>query len=180
VTVDDALLAQARDAEARVSNAEAALELAKADHRHAIRRLHLAGASYREIASALGMSHQRVHQIIDTTGGARRWRKKHPAEALACSFCGRPQRAVKKLVCGPAVYICNDCIALAQRVATSSTPVENRRTAMASVPADQPTERCNFCGKPRQQVTALVSGPGHRICDACLRICQEITAEQLQ
>jgi ATP-dependent protease Clp ATPase subunit len=87
---------------------------------------------------------------------------------------------VKKLVCGPAVYICNDCIARAQRVVTSSTPVENRRTAMASVPAAQATERCNFCGKPRRQVTALVSGPGHRICDACLRICQEITAEQLQ
>jgi ribosomal protein S14 len=179
VTVDDGLLAQARDAEVRVAEAEETLELAKADHHHAIRRLHLAGASFREIAAALGMSHQRVHQIIDTTGGARRWRKKPPPESLACSFCGRPQRAVKKLVCGPAVYICNHCVALAQRVAASGTPVENRRTAMASVADDQATERCSFCGKVRRQVAALVSGPGHRICDGCLQICREITVEEL-
>ncbi len=174
------MLAQAREAELRVSEAEEALELAKADHRHAIRRLHLAGASFREIASALGMSHQRVHQIIDTTGGARRWRKKLPSEPLACSFCGRPRRAVKKLVCGPAVYICNDCVSLAQGVATSDTPVENRRTAMAPVTSDQATERCRFCGKTRRQVTALVAGPGHRICGACLQLCQEIIAEEVQ
>jgi hypothetical protein len=38
VTVDDGLLAQAREAEARVAEAEAALELAKAEHHQRIAR----------------------------------------------------------------------------------------------------------------------------------------------
>jgi ATP-dependent Clp protease ATP-binding subunit ClpX len=29
---------------------------------------------------------------------------------LTCSFCGRHQRQVKKLIAGPGVYICNECI----------------------------------------------------------------------
>jgi ATP-dependent Clp protease ATP-binding subunit ClpX len=31
---------------------------------------------------------------------------------LLCSFCGKNQDEVKKLIAGPAVYICNDCIEL--------------------------------------------------------------------
>ena len=31
---------------------------------------------------------------------------------LCCSFCGRSQREVKKLIAGPTVYICNECIDL--------------------------------------------------------------------
>ena len=178
--VDEGLVRQAREAEAGVAAAETALELAKADHRHAIRRLHLAGASLREIAAALGLSHQRVHQIIDTTGGARRWPKRSPPKVVVCSFCGRPEGAVKKLVCGPGVYICDECVPLAERVAATGKRAENRRTTMAVVSPDHQAERCSFCGKRRRDVSALVEGPGDRICAACLRLCREIMAEELQ
>jgi ATP-dependent Clp protease ATP-binding subunit ClpX len=33
-------------------------------------------------------------------------------ESLACSFCGKSQKEVKKLVAGPTVYICDECIGL--------------------------------------------------------------------
>jgi ATP-dependent Clp protease ATP-binding subunit ClpX len=29
---------------------------------------------------------------------------------LNCSFCGKSQREVKKLIAGPGVYICDECI----------------------------------------------------------------------
>jgi predicted transcriptional regulator len=45
-------------------DAQHALELARSDFHHAIRRLHAAGATMREIATAFGLSHQRVHQIV--------------------------------------------------------------------------------------------------------------------
>ena len=32
------------------------------------------------------------------------------ADLLKCSFCGKSQKQVKKLIAGPGVYICNDCI----------------------------------------------------------------------
>ncbi len=34
----------------------------------------------------------------------------------ACSFCGKRQDQVKKLIAGPNVYICNECVALAQKI----------------------------------------------------------------
>ena len=33
-------------------------------------------------------------------------------ETLKCSFCGKSQRHVKKLIAGPGVYICDECIEL--------------------------------------------------------------------
>ena len=33
-------------------------------------------------------------------------------ELLTCSFCGKSQRQVKKLIAGPGVYICDECIDL--------------------------------------------------------------------
>ena len=31
---------------------------------------------------------------------------------LLCSFCGKQQHEVKKLIAGPAVFICNECVTL--------------------------------------------------------------------
>ena len=38
--------------------------------------------------------------------------KKNDSEKLVCSFCGKPQAQVKKLVAGPGVYICDECVEL--------------------------------------------------------------------
>ena len=35
---------------------------------------------------------------------------------IICSFCGRPQSQVRRLVAGPDVYICDDCIALCEDI----------------------------------------------------------------
>ena len=33
-------------------------------------------------------------------------------QPLKCSFCGKPQNRVRKLIAGPGVYICDECIEL--------------------------------------------------------------------
>ena len=38
--------------------------------------------------------------------------KDEQAGQLTCSFCGKPQDEVKKLIAGPTVYICDECIEL--------------------------------------------------------------------
>ncbi|HVE76453.1 MAG TPA: ATP-dependent Clp protease ATP-binding subunit ClpX [Actinomycetota bacterium] len=38
------------------------------------------------------------------------------AELLKCSFCGKSQKQVKKLIAGPAVYICDECIDLCNEI----------------------------------------------------------------
>src|SRR4051794_28932871 len=65
MTIDEAALAEARRAQERVLELQRDAERARVDYHYEIRRLHAAGGSLREIADALGLSHQRVHQIVE-------------------------------------------------------------------------------------------------------------------
>lgn len=38
--------------------------------------------------------------------------KRQKINLLSCSFCGKTQREVRKLIAGPTVYICNECVIL--------------------------------------------------------------------
>ncbi len=38
--------------------------------------------------------------------------------------------------------------------------------------------RCSFCGKPQDEVRKFVAGPSIRICDGCVRVCNEILADE--
>jgi ATP-dependent Clp protease ATP-binding subunit ClpX len=42
---------------------------------------------------------------------------------LRCSFCGKDQEEVKKLVAGAQAFICNECVAIADRI-MKQTPDE--------------------------------------------------------
>lgn len=37
-------------------------------------------------------------------------------EILKCSFCGKSQKQVKKLIAGPGVYICDECVDLCNEI----------------------------------------------------------------
>jgi ATP-dependent Clp protease ATP-binding subunit ClpX len=42
--------------------------------------------------------------------------------ALTCSFCGKHQRQVNKLIAGPDVYICNECVDLCVEIIAKERP----------------------------------------------------------
>src|ERR1019366_6124785 len=48
----------------------------------------------------------------DTRRALERRRDDHQNGNLNCSFCGKSQKEVKKLIAGPTVYICDECIGL--------------------------------------------------------------------
>jgi ATP-dependent Clp protease ATP-binding subunit ClpA len=64
MTLDEEILTEARSLRSRLLELQHDAERAQADYHHAIRRLQAAGGSLREIAAELGLSHQRVHQIV--------------------------------------------------------------------------------------------------------------------
>ena len=39
-------------------------------------------------------------------------KRSHHYRNLSCSFCGKGQREVGKLIAGPTVYICDECVEL--------------------------------------------------------------------
>jgi hypothetical protein len=179
--LDASLLDQAKTAEARVIDAEHAAEVARADFHRAVRRLQLAGASLREIADALGLSHQRIHQIVASAGGSRRWRSHRPAaeHLQSCTFCGRDQKHVKTLIGGPGGYICDRCVARADTVLAAGKTAVEPGGALWPVRAEARAERCSFCGKRRYQVPGMAAAERARICDECLRLCHEIRDDRL-
>lgn len=103
MTLDEELLAAARKAGTASAAAQEQADIAKAVYQHTVLRLHRAGGSMREIAEALGMSHQRVHQIVEQSKRTER-----------CWFCGRGAADVDKMMAGPVALICDLCVAEAQ------------------------------------------------------------------
>ena len=45
-------------------------------------------------------------------------------EILCCSFCNKDKDAVAKLVAGPGVYICNECVGLCNQIIAEQTVPE--------------------------------------------------------
>ncbi len=69
MTLDEQVLAEAREVRQRLVELETQTAHARVDYHHAIKKLHAEGGSLREIAEALELSHQRVHQIVDGPAG---------------------------------------------------------------------------------------------------------------
>ncbi len=53
---------------------------------------------------------------------------------LSCSFCGKSQKEVKKLIAGPSVYICDECIALCNDILAEEVQKEEHPEASGKVP----------------------------------------------
>ena len=59
---------------------------------------------------------------------------KKDEESLKCSFCGKGQEEVKKLIAGPTVYICNECIELCNEIIADELYVETGGEALPKLP----------------------------------------------
>ncbi|MBW1917317.1 MAG: ATP-dependent Clp protease ATP-binding subunit ClpX [Deltaproteobacteria bacterium] len=53
---------------------------------------------------------------------------------LFCSFCGKSQSEVKKLIAGPSVYICDECIELCNDIIAEEYEKEEAKGARLSIP----------------------------------------------
>ena len=75
--------------------------------------------------------------LCATLAPRRRERVARPTdsnEQLLCSFCGKSQRQVKKLIAGPGVYICDECIDLCNEI------IDEELTGPADVRPREPPE----------------------------------------
>jgi ATP-dependent protease Clp ATPase subunit len=77
---------------------------------------------------------------------------------LSCSFCGKTQKQVKKLIAGTAGVSAIATIQLVNDAAGA--------------------EPCSFCGKRLDQVAAMAWAGDRRICDQCLELCDRILSEE--
>ncbi len=61
---------------------------------------------------------------------------RRPEELLCCSFCGKSQNDVKKLIAGPGVYVCNECIDICNEIINDDEQTETTATR-ATLPKPQ-------------------------------------------
>lgn len=58
------------------------------------------------------------------TDSRPRRRRRSVASNLECSFCGRPEQIVRKLIAGPGVYICDECVEICVETIRQNPPLE--------------------------------------------------------
>ena len=172
MTLDETALAEVLAHRERYIDAQLAVDRAKAEYHAGIRRLHAGGGSLREIASALGVSHQLVHQIVGDEPPPP------PTAVIRCTFCKRSQKEVKKLIAGPGVYICDVCVGLTHSLARGNADEVTAGDQSMEAVRDQSNARCSFCKKRSREVKVLINGGGVHICNECVDLCDDILAAE--
>ena len=60
--------------------------------------------------------------------------EKRDNQTLCCSFCGKSQKEVKKLIAGPTVYICDECIGLCNDIIAEEIDREETKDTKIRIP----------------------------------------------
>jgi Pyruvate/2-oxoacid:ferredoxin oxidoreductase delta subunit len=85
------------------------------------------------------------------------------SKTVACSFCGKNQQEVRKVIAGPSVHICNECVNLCDEILVK----ENVKEAESAV---QSTEErlCGICMEPRETDELIFLPHAAYMCAGCL------------
>jgi hypothetical protein len=176
--INKELLKKARTAADRLAETEREVELARTEYHSIVRRMHLAGSSLRDVAQALGLSHQRVQQMVQQSGGSwwqRIWRSRNLKTNLICTFCKRPQNQISKLIAGPNVFICDQCVAVAGKSITGSKASGSSRLFILVKEGSR--ARCSFCSKSRTADRLVFASSAGNICGECLDVCRQVLVD---
>src|SRR6476620_8377597 len=67
-------------------------------------------------------------------------KKAGETEVLRCSFCNKDQNDVRKLIAGPTVFICDECVEVCNDIIADDNRFENRGTR-SSLPTPQEIQK---------------------------------------
>jgi hypothetical protein len=120
-------------------------------------------------------------------------------EALRCSFCNKGQDAVGKLIAGPSVYICDECVQVCNdiiaddkrfsaRAQAKQGPQQGQRPISDGaayvhgpvVAVTAPAVRCALCRMPTPSQDGLLIPNRGVLCPGCLDEIEATIAERRQ
>ena len=110
--------APAREALQRAAAIAQQAGRSEADTEHLLAALALDPSSHaRRVLSHLGVSAAAVKQGLDFYAGPGKQRRRKPGRAdPTCSFCGKSQKQVKKLIASAGASICDECVDLCNEI----------------------------------------------------------------
>ena len=93
---------------------------------------------------------------------------------LYCSFCGKSQHEVRKLIAGPSVFVCDECVELCKNiVAQEVDPGEKAKTKAAKAKARE-SRLCGVCMEPRETDELIFLPHAAYMCAGCLEELQAV------
>jgi len=102
-------------------------------------------------------------------------KKEDPSEIIKCSFCGKTKNAVRIIIAGPNVYICDECIdlcndILVQKISNYKNPLkkEFQNISIGDI-------SCAFCNMPAQNTEYVIIPDRGPLCRVCLEVIRQIT-----
>jgi hypothetical protein len=121
-----------------------------------------------------------------------------PPPVLRCSFCNKDQNDVRKLIAGPTVFICDDCVEICNEIIADDNRFEGTRVAedgmAANVVPDAaagravhgpganlssiPAVRCALCGMPILLSDGLLIQNRGVLCFGCIGEIEAAVAEK--
>ena len=88
-----------------------------------------------------------------------------------CSFCGKTIEEVCKIIQGPQIHICNECVDTCGEVLSGAVVPDWTTTA---------EERCDFCNRDASMELRIIGNQTAtaRICNDCVKLCVEVLIEE--
>ena len=92
------------------------------------------------------------------------------AEIKRCSFCSKTQHDVRKLIAGPAVYICEECVDLCNDILADELREKPKTETKAPAQMERaaPLQGCLLCRLPKEAGELTYIPERGAICSVCL------------
>ena len=103
------------------------------------------------------------------------------AKHAACSFCGKSQNEVRKLVAGPSVHICDECIELCKNILADELDAGEGRKNPSPKATIHDNRLCGICMEERESDELIFLPHAAYMCAGCLEDIQAVrdkTAEK--
>ena len=96
------------------------------------------------------------------------------AKPAACSFCGKSQNEVRKLVAGPSVHICDECIELCKNILIEELDTGSGRKDKSGKAKHRENRLCGICMEERESDELIFLPHAAYMCAGCLEDIQAV------
>ena len=86
---------------------------------------------------------------------------------LSCTFCGKNQNEVRKLIAGPSVHICDECVHVCDEILTKEN-VDGAEKDLKTAPSPTEERLCGICMEPRETDELIFLPHAAYMCAGCL------------
>jgi len=98
-----------------------------------------------------------------------------PGGELRCSFCNKSQREVRKLIAGPHVYICDECVDICCDILAEGIEPESHMTTTRDDSSLGVVVTCSLCGRRVDSKECAAIPDRGWLCRVCTAIIRQVT-----